>query len=137
MTDPSSTSTVLRSAASTYHRRLPIGAEPIDRERTHVRVWAPARQRVQVVVNPANAARDGAALTALDAEGGGYFSGVVPAVLGDRYAFRLDDEEKLYPDPASRFQPEGVHGPSEILDPHTFRWTDQAWTGVNVPTCIS
>jgi maltooligosyltrehalose trehalohydrolase len=117
-----STSTVPRAVSFPHQRRLPIGAEPIDRERTHVRVWAPARRVVEVQVRPGQATR-------LVAEGNGYFSGVVPATLGDRYAFRLDDDERLYPDPASRFQPEGVHGPSEIVDPHTFRWTDQAWTG--------
>ncbi len=46
-----------------------------------------------------------------------------------RYGFRTDTAEKLLPDPASRFQPEGPHGPSEIIDPDTFRWTDQGWRG--------
>lgn len=45
---------------------------------------------------------------------------------GTRYRFRLDDGEPL-PDPASRFQPEGVHGPSEVVDP-AFAWTDESWT---------
>jgi maltooligosyltrehalose trehalohydrolase len=85
-------------------------------------VWAPARRRVGVQVGRGP-------VTALEAEGNGYFCGVVPAMLGDRYGFRLDDDERLYPDPASRFQPEGVDGPSQIVDPHTFRWNDQAWTG--------
>jgi maltooligosyltrehalose trehalohydrolase len=50
------------------------------------------------------------------------------AAAGNRYAYRLDDGETR-PDPASRFQPEGVHGPSEIIDPSGFRWTDSAWRG--------
>jgi len=123
MPDQSLTSTVPRAPLSTYRRRLPIGAEPVDREATHVRVWAPRAQRVAVVVGGA------ADRTPLDREDGGYFSGVIKATLGDRYQFALDDDARLYPDPASRFQPEGPHGPSEVVDPHTFRWTDQAWTG--------
>jgi maltooligosyltrehalose trehalohydrolase len=51
------------------------------------------------------------------------------AAPGDRYAFSFDDGP-LRPDPASRYQPEGVHGPSEIVDPGAFAWTDQTWRGV-------
>src|SRR5262249_29392703 len=129
MQHASATSAVSRATTSSYQRRLSIGAEPIDRERTHFRVWAPSRRRVVVVVDPAG---DAPRAAALEGEDGGYFSGVVAAALGDRYAFRLDDDDTLYPDPASRFQAEGVHGPSEIVDPHTFRWTDQAWTGASL-----
>ncbi len=50
------------------------------------------------------------------------------AAAGDRYAFSLDGGP-LRPDPASRFQPEGVHGPSEIVDPAAFAWTDDGWRG--------
>jgi maltooligosyltrehalose trehalohydrolase len=121
MADSSAAPSLPHGTASTYRRRLPIGAEPSDRELTHVRVWAPRARRVQVV--------NGGSITTLEAEGGGYHSGAIKAVLGDRYQFKLDDDDRLYPDPASRFQPEGPHGPSEIVDPHAFRWTDQAWTG--------
>ena len=121
MPDSSATPAASHSTASTYRRRLPIGAEPIDRERTHVRVWAPRARRVQVVC--------GGGVTPLDRENDSYHSGTFCGVMGDRYHFKLDDDERLYPDPASRFQPEGVHGPSEIVDPNTFRWTDHAWTG--------
>src|SRR5512142_542253 len=48
---------------------------------------------------------------------------------GSRYLFRLDDHREL-PDPASRSQPEGVHGPSEVVDPSGFRWSDAAWKGI-------
>jgi maltooligosyltrehalose trehalohydrolase len=125
MPDSAVSLSAVRASASTYRRRLPIGAEPIDRELTHVRVWAPRARRVQVVL------RGGGALP-LDAESGGYFGGSIRAALGDRYHFLLDDDDRAYPDPASRFQPEGPHGASEIVDPHTFRWTDQAWTGVSL-----
>jgi len=72
------------------------------------------------------------AATPLAAEADGYFSGEFAAGTGGRYAFKLDDDEKLYPDPASRFQPEGPHGPSQIVDPGTFRWSDQSWTGATI-----
>ena len=65
-----------------------------------------------------------------NAEPDGYFSlWSVPAQAGMRYRFRLDRGDAL-PDPASRFQPEGPHGPSEILDPGAFAWTDDTWRGV-------
>jgi maltooligosyltrehalose trehalohydrolase len=104
-------------------RRLPIGAEPIGDGRTHLRVWAPCASRVETVLASGGSC-------ALDREEAGYFSGVVAAKAGERYRFRLDDDDRLYPDPASRFQPEGPHGPSEIIDPASFRWTDDEWRGV-------
>jgi maltooligosyltrehalose trehalohydrolase len=65
----------------------------------------------------------------LDREAGGYFSGFVPGTAaGDLYFFGLDDGS-LSPDPASRFQPAGPFGPSEIIDP-TFAWTDKGWRGL-------
>jgi maltooligosyltrehalose trehalohydrolase len=66
----------------------------------------------------------------LAAEDGGYFSGVVAdARVGTLYRFRLDDGEQLFPDPASREQPRGPHGPSRVVDPSTYRWSDADWTG--------
>ncbi len=88
-----------------------------------MRVWAPRVTRVEVVLVSG-------ATTALDRESHGYFSGLVNARAGDRYRFRLDGRDHLLPDPASRYQPEGPHGPSEIIDPCTFRWTDEGWRGV-------
>ena len=107
---PSSTPAV----AAAFRRRLPIGAEPIDARTAHVRVWAPRASRVEVVTESGER-------TALDRDGDGYFAASFTASPGDRYRFKLDDDEKLYPDPASRFQPDGPHGPSEIVDPRTFR----------------
>ena len=76
--------------------------------------------------------RDGGA-TALEREADGYFAGLVAnAGPGTRYRFRLDGDADLYPDPASRFQPEGPHGPSEVVDPAAFRWTDADWPGVTL-----
>jgi maltooligosyltrehalose trehalohydrolase len=85
------------------------------------------RRKVEVVLGHASLA--GSPGTALDPEPGGYFSGEVPeAAAGALYRFRLDGQGP-FPDPASRFQPEGPHGPSEVVDPTAFRWTDSAWKG--------
>jgi len=67
----------------------------------------------------------------LEREKTGYFSGIVPGVTaGATYQFRLDGEQGLVPDPASRYQPEGPHGPSMVVDPAAFTWSDQDWKGV-------
>ncbi len=102
-------------------RRLPVGAEVMDGG-THFRVWAPRARHVEV-------APEDAGPQALTPEGGGYFSGLLAVGPGTRYRFRLDGGETAYPDPASRFQPDGPHGPSEVIDPRPFPWTDSAWRG--------
>jgi maltooligosyltrehalose trehalohydrolase len=104
---------------------MPVGAEVVDRNHSHVRVWATKARRVEVV-------REGGESTPLDAEDGGYFSGVVPMGAGARYRFRLDGGEALFPDPASRFQPDGPHGPSEVIDPSIFKWSDDGWRGARL-----
>ena len=67
----------------------------------------------------------------LEPEGNGYFTAVTSKMTaGSRYRYRLDDDEALYPDPASRFQPEGPLGPSQIVAADRFTWTDDAWSGL-------
>ncbi len=107
-------------------RRFPIGAE-VQSGDAHLRVWAPRCRRVTVVID--SSARPEIALSA---EGNGYFSGSATGLRsGGRYRFRLDDEAKLCPDPASRFQPEGPSGPSEVIEPRAFEWNDRDWPGVS------
>ncbi len=66
----------------------------------------------------------------LEKQDDGMFEVFVPGLAaGARYRYRIDGEGP-YPDPASRFQPEGVHGPSEVIDPARFAWTDAGWSGV-------
>ena len=124
MPDSAVTPSVPHTPAAAPRRRLPIGAELVDAGTAHVRVWAPRARQVEVVT-PAGAR------SALAREGSGHFSGTWAASAGDRYQFTLDGDERLYPDPASRFQPEGPHGPSEIVDPSAFHWTVSGWTGVS------
>ena len=111
-------------------RRYPVGAEVHETGGVHFRVWAPKRARVEVVMTPATDPSRRLAV-ALDEEGDGYFAGLVESARpGTRYGFRLDGGGALFPDPASRFQPEGPHGLSCVVDPLGFPWTDRAWTGV-------
>ena len=105
-------------------RRLPIGAEPSPDGRVRVRVWAPEHTRVSVVM-------DGRT-EALEREPQGYFSGIVAGRAGSRYGFLLGDDPKPYPDPASRFQPDGPHGLSEVVDPDAYQWQDGGWRGVDL-----
>jgi maltooligosyltrehalose trehalohydrolase len=113
-------------------RRLPVGAEVLPGGGIHFRVWAPRRKRVEVVIEkgPWLKTDDAARTFRLEAEAGGYFSGAVEqAAAGALYRYRLDEDDRLYPDPASRFQPEGPHGPSQVIDPGAFEWTDGGWPG--------
>lgn len=85
-------------------------------------MWAPKRRGVEVE-------SDGG-LVALERDEHGYFSGLVPGLgAGARYRFRLDRDASC-PDPASRYQPDGPHGASQVIDPSRFRWTDAAWRGI-------
>jgi maltooligosyltrehalose trehalohydrolase len=68
---------------------------------------------------------------AADGSADGYYEGFAPkARAGTLYRFELDDDPRRYPDPASRYQPEGPHGPSQVIDPDAFQWSDNLWRGV-------
>jgi len=108
--------------------RLRLGATPLTAERTRFRVWAPRAQAVALMVTKPRASS--ACRVALDRAADGYFEGEAQAPAGSRYQFALDDTH-WYPDPASRFQPEGPSGPSEVIDPSTFVWTDEEWRGLD------
>ncbi len=104
-------------------RRRAIGAEVTDGG-VDFRVWAPARQTVSVVI--------GGREHALEREADGHFCGTVGgARAGTRYRLRLDGEKEAFPDPASRFQPEGPHGPSEVVDSSAYGWRDGEWRGIS------
>jgi maltooligosyltrehalose trehalohydrolase len=108
------------------NRRMPIGSEVCDEGGTHFRVWAPQCKSVAAVFE------NSAELVHLDKEPSGYFSGFAQfAKSGARYKYQLNGGE-AYPDPASRFQPQGPHGWSEIIDAGTFPWTDNAWPGIQL-----
>ena len=108
-------------ASETIVRRLPVGAETFATG-THFRVWAPDRSRVTVVLEDRE--------TELEREPDGYFAGLVPGAARQPLPLPPRRRRDAVPDPASRFQPDGPHGPSEVVDPGAFAWTDAGWPGV-------
>jgi len=93
---------------------------------TQFRVWAPDAEVVEVELYEG---APGTTKHSMEKYGDGTFALFLPGVqAGARYAYRVNGQGP-FPDPASRFQPEGVHGPSEIVEPCRFAWTDQAWKG--------
>jgi maltooligosyltrehalose trehalohydrolase len=125
--DPKARGAFAMTKATEFRRRLPIGAEPLQNGGTHFRVWAPKSASVKVLLETDS--KSSPAQIELAAEPNGYFSGAAKeAMPGMLYRYQL--ESGAFPDPASRFQPQGTHGPSQIVDPGTFHWTDENWSGV-------
>ncbi len=109
-------------------RKLPVGAEVLNGG-VHFRVWADKIKNVKVVIEENSDRRE----FDLVSEDNGYHSAFISeASEGMNYYFRLDDDEKFYPDPASRFQPFGPHGPSQIVNPDKFEWRDSEWKGISI-----
>jgi maltooligosyltrehalose trehalohydrolase len=103
-------------------RKLPVGAEVMAGGGVNFRVWAPIRRKVELLLEQQE--------VRLVPEENGYYSAFVrDAKPGMLYRFRLDGDG-AFPDPASRYQPQGPHGPSEIIEPVVFRWSDQSWQGL-------
>jgi maltooligosyltrehalose trehalohydrolase len=100
-----------------YPWEAPLGARPTPGGDVCFRVWAPRVRELRLD-------RDGAQ-TRLEPEGHGVFAATVPAAPGTDYAYVVDGER--LPDPCSRWQPDGLRGPSRVLDPGAFDWTDAGW----------
>lgn len=114
------------SAKTDVLRRFPQGAELIDGG-AHLRVWAPVCRSVEAVFSG-----ESPAAVPLRPEANGYFSGLAAGRrAGDLYRLRLDGGDS-FPDPASRFQPEGPHGPSRVVDPAAYGWSDVGWRGLSM-----
>lgn len=89
------------------------------------RIWAPERRQVEVRILPGGGGKVRTMMLTKDAEG--YHAATDAAgMAGDRYQYMVDGDGP-FPDPASRFQPEGVHGVSEVTDPHAYAWGDAGW----------
>ena len=112
--------------------QLETGAHVIDGGRVRFRVWAPAARKVEVEVYPWP---HGIVRHDMARDGDGVWSAVIEASAGTLYRYRLD-EHWAYADPCSRSQPEGVHGPSQVIDPASFRWTDGGWHGLDTQTLV-
>jgi len=104
---------------------MPFGAEVRDDGRVHFRLWAPAAQRVDVVlIEDADES-----VVELEADAAGCFEVITArARHGTRYRFMIDGGPRV-PDPASRMQSRDVHDPSVVVDPHEWTWSDAAWRG--------
>ncbi len=103
---------------------MPFGAEVLDKG-VRFSLWAPEAQTVDLRLD----SPEGETLHPMESSKGGWHCLVLPqARPGDRYMFRINGNI-LVPDPASRFQPDDVHGPSEVIDPLSFAWQDGGWMG--------
>ncbi|AGU49218.1 malto-oligosyltrehalose trehalohydrolase TreZ [Variovorax paradoxus B4] len=105
--------------------RMPFGAT-VHGGGVDFALWAPSMHGIALVHTPAGGTGTPHAM-AQDADGWHRLT-LADARDGDRYAYRLADGTTM-PDPASRFNPQDVHGPSQVVDPARFAWTDTAWRG--------
>jgi maltooligosyltrehalose trehalohydrolase len=103
---------------------MPFGAE-VSKQATRFRLWAPGAREVELCLG----AEEGERRLAMPAAGEGWFELVTEqAGTGTRYRYRIDGDIRV-PDPASRFNPEDVQGPSRVVDPEAFTWQDTTWRG--------
>ena len=110
-------------------RRLSAGVELLQDGNAHARVWAPRCRTIDVVIERGGVSEP--SIVRLDPDPDGFHSGELPSVgAGDRYWYRLDGDRQR-PDPVSRWQPDGPHGPSATVDPTSFQWTDAGWQGID------
>ncbi len=104
---------------------MPFGAQLLDDGRVRFRLWAPKAQKVRLCLEAQSSS------FSLVKHDDGWFEFTAEGVpAGARYKFQIDDGQSV-PDPASRFQPEDVHGPSEVVNPDAFEWEDDKWVGRN------
>jgi maltooligosyltrehalose trehalohydrolase len=108
-----------------------FGAIP-SQDGVRFRVWASSAAQVQLQLHSGAAA---GTHPLADTGDGVYETWIKGARSGDRYSYVLDGEAPL-PDPASRFQPDGVHGPSQVVDPNAFAWTDERWQPRPAPDLV-
>lgn len=106
------------------------GARP-TLEGTHFAVWAPQAQRVDVIIySGEDTCEEHSTVHSLSKSADGIFRTLVAeAREGSLYKYRVDGKGP-FPDPVSRFQPKGVHGPSQVMDFGRFPWTDAEWRGL-------
>jgi malto-oligosyltrehalose trehalohydrolase len=103
---------------------MPFGAQITDDGRVRFRLWAPGARRVDLSLQDG---QGGAQILPMNSLADGYYEIITDkAKAGSRYRYRINGENEV-PDPASRLNPEDVHGPSQVVDPTEFEWTDDAW----------
>ncbi|MGD8743824.1 MAG: malto-oligosyltrehalose trehalohydrolase [Granulosicoccaceae bacterium] len=114
----------------TTRHHMPFGAELLDNGAVRFQLWAPAARQVEVCLTSRrenNRAQQTTLPMTAKAEGWFVLTSEMASV-GTRYRFRINGDMQV-PDPASRYQPEDVHGPSEVIDPAAWEWQDSAWHG--------
>ena len=105
---------------------MPFGAQVLEGGRIRFRLRAPVAERVEVLLEEAGG---GAIILPMESKEGDWYELTTDrAKVGDLYRYRIDGFSKV-PDPASRYNPQGVHGPSQILEPGQFVWNDRNWRG--------
>jgi len=113
-----------RAPAARRAHRMPFGAEVREDGTTRFRLWAPGARQVELWLEEPGRG------VAMPRDAGGWAEYVTrEAPAGARYRYRIDGE-LLAPDPAARFQPGDVHGPSEVIDPLAYPWADGDWIGL-------
>ncbi len=105
--------------------RMPFGATVLPGDKVLFRLWAPDATQVEVY------RADNESITPMTQTENGWFELTAENIRpGARYGFYINgNRDFTVPDPASRFQPDDVHGLSEVIDPEAFRWEDGAWQG--------
>lgn len=112
--------------------RLDLGATPTEGGETTFRVWAPKATGLSVRLLTGDEGR----VVRLHEDGDGYFAATVSGVSeGTGYFYQFNDGTER-PDPVSRFQPKGVHGPSQVVNPAGFPWTDDCWQGIPLEALV-
>src|SRR6266496_372615 len=103
---------------------MKIGATYAGDNKTKFTVWAPLKNKMMLhIVHPVDKK------IAMQKDEWGYFNLETEAEPGYKYFFRPEDDKDI-PDPASQYQPEDVHGPSEVIDHTVYIWSDDQWKGL-------
>ena len=109
--------------AEHYAHTMPFGAEALPGGEVRFQLWAPSREAVALVLED-----EQRVLPMAQLENGFFGLTTEAARAGSRYRYQLEDGFRV-PDPATRFQPEDVQGPSVVVDPRAYRWQHPAWRG--------
>jgi maltooligosyltrehalose trehalohydrolase len=109
----------------------PLGATPLPEQGWRFVVWAPTAKQLSIHIAGADDR-----VVPMQKSDSGYFETTIKTLQSDaRYFYRFDDGRE-FPDPTSRFQPEGVHGPSQVMDLNDFKWTDSSWRGLELDCSV-
>ncbi len=106
------------------NHRMPFGAECHEQDGTRFRLWAPNAGKVDVCLEGGKSF----SFPMIRKDDGWFELTTDAATAGNLYRYQINDGMEV-PDPASRFQPHDTRGPSEIVSPCAFNWTDESWRG--------